>query len=132
MRLIAFPFASVLVFSFPLQGAAEGAWPPPGVAAIAVQLGGDGDGAADHAGGGAFVFQNGGGASVRLLLPSERDRAVACTPDGQGSSRSRMGQYTIAGGAELHCTASPGKHRYTAITAEGGAVHEVEGRLVVR
>lgn len=130
MRLIAFLFASVLVLSFPQQVAAEGAWPPPGVAATAVQLGGADE--ADHAGGGAFVFQNGGGAAVRLLLPSERDHAVACTPDGQGSNRSRVGQYTIAGGAELHCTASPGKHRYTAITAEGGAVHEVEGRLVVR
>jgi hypothetical protein len=106
----------------------EGALPAPGTAATAILLGAQADG--DHAGDGAFVFRNPGTASQRLLL-SERDR-VDCAPDGLLTSRSRPGQFTIAGGAELHCTAAPGSHRFTTIGSEGGAVTEHSGKLLVR
>jgi hypothetical protein len=107
----------------------EGALPAPGTAATAILLGAQADG--DHAGGGAFVFRNPGTASQRLLLAG-RDPAVECTPDGSSTSRSRPGQFTIAGGAELHCTAEPGTHRFSTIGSEGGAIREHKGKLVVR
>jgi hypothetical protein len=130
MRLIPTLFASFLFLALAPPAVAEGAHPLPGVAETAVALGAGGSG--DYAGDGAFVFQNEGGATLRLMLPSERDRVIECTTDGDGTSRSRAGQFMIAGGAALHCTAAPSKHRFTAISTEGGSVREIEGKLVVR
>lgn len=131
MRFTKILFVSSLWITLAPLASAEGGHPLPEVAETTVSLGAGGP-SGDHAGDGAFVFQNDGGASLRLVLPSERVRAVACTPDGEGTSRSRAGQFMIAGGAALRCTAAPGKHRFTAITAEGGSVREIEGKLVVR
>ena len=78
------------------------------------------------------MFRNDGTASSRLLLQRRDAAAVACEPDGQGTSRSRPGQFLINGGAELRCTASPGRYRFTAMSSEGGAIREQSGKLVVR
>lgn len=130
MHLTRFLLASSFALAIAPIAAAEGGFPPPGVAATTVRL--DSAASGDHVGDGAFVFQNAGGSSLRLVLPARAERSVACAPDGEGTSRSRAGQFMIAGGAELHCTATPGKYRFTAIVAEGGAVREIEGKLVVR
>ena len=122
-----FGFAFVLAFASAAPALAEGALPAPGTAATTIRLGSDGE----HPSSGAVVFRNAGTASQRLLL-ADRDRGVACTPDGDRTSRSRPGQFTIAGGAELACTAEPGTHRFTAYTSEGGSVRESSGRIVVR
>jgi hypothetical protein len=103
---------------------------PIGTAPTAIELSRVGD--AQLESGTALAFRNPGAASSRLLLPHDAARAISCSPDGSTTSRSRPGQFLLGAGAELRCTAEPGRYKVTAITAEGGAVQERSGRILVR
>jgi hypothetical protein len=109
---------------------AEGVEPAIGAAASAIDLGRIGSDAQQA--GTELLFRNPGTAASRLLLPSDAARAIACSPDGSTTNRSRPGQFLLAAGAELRCTAEPGRYKVTAISSEGGAIRERSGRLVVR
>ena len=108
--------------------AAEGI--EPGIAATQVAVSGAFPTSVEA--GTALVFENRGRSAARLMIPAGQAAAFACEADGATASHSRAGQYTLSAGASLHCTAAPGSYRFTAVSAEGGAVRERSGKLRVR
>lgn len=80
----------------------------------------------------ALLFANDGAGQSRLVFERGGAKAIACQADGAGAARSRAGQYTLAPGAELRCTAQPGRHSFQVLRANGGGIERTKSRLVVR
>lgn len=79
------------------------------------------------------VFRNPGGQPARILFAGGDAEAVVCREDGRATTRARAGQYVLAAGAELPCTAvETGTYDYTVLTAEGGRITRSNGSWVVR
>jgi hypothetical protein len=111
-----------------VPGAAEGI--DPGTHQTRIPI--SGSFAASTTAGRSLVFENRGASSSRILIPSRQARGISCATEASGVSRSRAGQYTLSGGAELFCVAEPGRYRVTVMSAEGGSVREKRGELIVR
>ncbi len=84
--------------------------------------------------GSAVVLENGSSATARVIFDRSSAASVTCHTDDDGgtTSRSRPGQYMLAPGAELACSARRGRHSFRVVTATRDGVDEVRSRLVVR
>lgn len=77
------------------------------------------------------VFQNDAEAVARVIFRHGDADGIACE-EGAGVSRSRQGQYTVRGGAELVCELEPGRYRYETLTNRNGAVTRTRSQISAR
>ncbi|MEN8182795.1 MAG: hypothetical protein ABFS46_09705 [Myxococcota bacterium] len=82
--------------------------------------------------GNQVVFQNEGKTIARIVFSRRDEAALQCRPDDDSATRSRPGQYLLAGGAEMTCAPEPGSYRYTTFVHRDGGIRAEKGRLNVR
>ena len=111
------------------SAAAEGIPPDAGAEGQRIALAGV---ARQVEAGPALVFANDGAARSRLVFERSVADAISCQADGVGAERSRAGQYTLAPGGELRCTARPGRHPFLVLRSNGSGIERTSSRLVVR
>ncbi len=113
----------------PPPAAAEGREPGDAIAATRVALS---DPGRDVETGAAVVLENRSSATARVILDRSSAASVTCQTNGGTTSRSRPGQYMLAPGAALACSARRGRHSFRVVTATRDGIDEVRSRLVVR
>ena len=123
------PWAAAAALLFAGAAGAEGVQPAPGVPATRIALA---DPPSETRGGPALVFHNDAAGAARLLFARGAAEALDCAIDGGSATRSRTGQYLLSAGAELRCTAPPGRYRFETLTPRGGAIERARGSVEVR
>ncbi len=113
----------------PSPAAAEGREPGDDPIATRVDLS---DLGRDVETGSALVLENGSRATARVIFDRSSAASVTCRTDGGATTRSRPGQYMLAPGAELACSARRGRHSFRVVTTTGGGIDQVQSHLVVR
>lgn len=119
----------ILLTPPPPPAAAEGREPSDDPVATRVELS---DLGRDVETGSALVLENGSSATARVIFDRSSAGSVTCSTDGGATTRSRPGQYMLAPGAELACSARRGRHSFRVVTATSSGIDQVKSRLVVR